>query len=73
MNLNVNFDPSYSSETLAREQTICMKIPYGTYSCLLKAVKETLPISGELCIEFPAAAAPSLFTLLVQNTGMLRC
>lgn len=41
-----------------------MKILYGTYSCLLKAVKETLPISGELCIEFPAAAAPSLFTLL---------
>ena len=64
MNLNVNFDPSHSSETLARKQTICMKILYGTYSCLLKAGRETRPISGELCIEFPAAAAPSLFTLL---------
>ena len=74
MNLNVNFDPSHSSETLATEQTIYMKILHGTYSCLLKAVKEALPISGELCIEFPAAAAPSLFTLLStkpRNAKML--
>lgn len=44
-----------------------MKILYGTYSCSLKAVKEALPISGELCIEFPAAVTPSLS---VQSMGI---